>query len=253
MREVKTISPPKETLEEVIFQGFYPRVHKESLDPRDWYSAYYQTYIERDVRDVLKIGDLSTFRKFVRLCAARSGQLANYSSLAVDAGISPPTARSWLSILEASSLVLLLYPHFRNFSKRLIKSPKLYFLDTGLLCQLLEIRKPAEITAHPNRGAIFETFVVSGIYKLFTHAGERPPLYFWRDHTGHEIDMLLDLGLELLPIEIKSSRTVVNEFFREMRWWLNLKGNKQEKGILCYGGNESYKRENFTVHPWWHF
>lgn len=244
---------PKFSWEEIVFQGFYPRIHKEKIQPRDFYSAYYQSYVEKDVRDVLKIGDLSTFRRFVSLCAGRTGQMLDYSSLAMDAGISPPTAKSWLSILEASGLVFILPPHFRNFNKRLTKSPKLYFSDPGLVSYLLEIRSPADIDLHPLRGALFETFVISGVYKLFSHAGEKPPLYFWRDRTGHEVDLLIDLGTQLLPMEIKSSTTLNESSFGPLKWWLGIKKNPQKKGLFIYGGEEDHERNSIHIHPWWHF
>lgn len=251
--QMSHIPKPTCTLTEAIYQGFYPRVHAAKLDPQDWYAAYYRTYVERDVRDLLNIGDLGTFRKFVRLCAGRTGQLLNLSSLAVDTGISHPTARSWLSALEASFLVMLLPSYHKNFNKRLVKTPKLYFLDTGLLCYLLGLRDHTDLEVHPFKGAIFETFVVSGIYKLFSHHGEKPPLYFWRDHSGHEVDLLVDLGVKYIPIEIKSAQTVIPEFFRDLKWWLDLSQTQETVGGLCYGGEEAYSREGFTIHPWWHF
>lgn len=133
------------------------------------------------------------------------------------------------------------------------KSPKLYFLDPGLACYLLEIRNPADIDLHPLRGALFETFVVSGIYKLFSHAGEKPPLYFWRDRTGHEVDLLIDLGTQLLPMEIKSSTTLSKDSFSALKWWLGIKKNPQKTGMLTYGGDENYERDSIHIHPWWHF
>ena len=253
LMEREEIAKPQCSLEEIIYRGFYPRIHKDHLNPRDWYSAYYKTYVERDVRDVLRIGDLSTFQKFVRLCAGRTAQLLNLSSLANDAGISAPTARSWISVLEASSLVFLLQPHHQNFNKRLIKSPKLFFLDTGLLCHLLGLRQSEDLNIHPLKGAVFESFVVSEVFKLFSHLGESPPLYFWRDRTGHEIDLLIDLGVKLWPMEIKLGQTVSTDYFQNLKWWLGLRKNSQKEGILCYGGEENYHRENFLIHPWWYF
>ncbi|MEK6543769.1 MAG: ATP-binding protein [Elusimicrobiota bacterium] len=244
---------PAASLNEIIFRGFYPRLQDVALDANDWLSAYVQTYVERDVRNLLKIGDLGAFRRFLRLCAGRSGQILNFSSLANDAGISSPTAHSWIGILEASFIVRLLPPYFRNFNKRLIKAPKLYFLDTGLLCHLLEVRKSQDIAAHPLRGAIFETFVVSGLYKMFANFGRRAPLYFWRDHVGHEIDVVVDLGDGFVPLEIKSAKTVNTEFFKDMQWWLALRDQPDRSGILCYGGDQSYQKGSFTIHPWWCF
>ncbi|OGP79861.1 MAG: AAA family ATPase [Deltaproteobacteria bacterium RBG_19FT_COMBO_60_16] len=242
--------PPGTDPENVLFTGMYPAIHAGNLNAREWYGSYLRTYVERDVRDVLRIGDLSAFQNFVRLCAGRTGRLLNLSSLAADCGITHPTARAWISVLEASSLVHLLRPHFRNFSKRIIKTPKLYFLDCGLLCYLLHLRNEEDLAAHPLRGSIFETFILSEIYKVFAHSGEEPPLYFWRDQTGHEIDLLVDYGRTLLPVEIKSGKTVAGDFFNGLRYWMSLKGNAAKDGMLVYGGNESYEREGFHVKAW---
>ena len=181
-------------LMETLFRGFYPRIHDKDLDPATWYSGYYQTYVERDVREIVNVGDLEAFGRFVRLCAGRNGQLLNLSSLGNDCGITHTTASRWISILEASFLVHLLRPYHANFGKRLIKSPKLYFLDTGLLCYLLRIQSPEDLRLHASRGPIFESFVISELIKSFLHQGQEPDLYFWRDSTGHEIDAVVDRG-----------------------------------------------------------
>lgn len=241
---------PDFALEDLLHTGLYPRIHDKKLIPWDWLSAYYQTYVERDVRDIVNVGNLETFQRFVRLCAGRSGQLLNLSSLAADAGISHPTARSWISILKAGFIIHLLPPHTNNFSKRLIKSPKLFFLDTGLLCYLLNIRKSEELTLHPLRGAIFETFVVSELIKAFAHRGDIPPLYFWRDLTGHEVDLILDTGTTLKPIEIKSGQTLDRSLFKGLRYYLNFGPPVGATGVLIHGGTELYVRENFLVRPW---
>ena len=214
-------------------------------------AGYFQTYIERDVRTLTQIGNLDLFQRFVKLCAARSGQILNLSSLASDAGISSPTARAWLSILQTSYLVFLLTPHARNFSKRLIKAPKLYFLDTGLLCYLLRIQKSGDLMTHAQRGAIFESWVVSELYKYFIHRGEQTPLYFWRDQTGHEVDVLAEIGDTVLPIEIKSGQTLAGDSFKGLYYWLGLGGNEASKGMLVYAGDSSYERQNISVRSWW--
>jgi len=152
--------------------------------------------------------------------------------------------------LEASSLVFLLRPHSRNFSKRIIRTPKLYFLDSGLLCYLLRIRNEEDLATHPLRGNIFETFILSEIYKVFAHAGEDPPLFFWRDQTGHEVDLIIDLGRTVVPVEIKSAKTVAADFFRGLRYWMSLRGNSSKDGILVYGGEKGYVREGIQVRPW---
>jgi predicted AAA+ superfamily ATPase len=241
---------PSFTLEEIIFKGLYPRIHDKGLDPHDWLSAYYRTYVERDVRDLANIGNLETFQRFVRLCAGRSGQLLNLSSLALDAGISHTTARNWISILQAGFIIHLLPPHFANFSKRIVKTPKLYFLDTGLLCYLLRIRESAELDTNAMKGHIFETFVLAELYKAFAHRGETPPLYFWRDKTGHEVDVVIDTGSRLIPIEIKSSETVGRSLFDGLKYYLSLGPPVSEIGVLIHGGNGLYQREQFLIRPW---
>ncbi|MBI5141188.1 MAG: ATP-binding protein [Nitrospirae bacterium] len=243
-------APPSFSLEEIIFKGFYPRIHDKNIQPHDWLSAYYRTYVERDVRDVVNIGNLETFQRFVRLCAGRSGQLLNLSSLAQDTGISHTTARNWLSVLQAGFIIHLLPPHFANFSKRIVKSPKIYFMDSGLLCYLLRVREPEEIVIHAMRGAIFETFVVAELVKAFAHRGETPPLYFWRDKTGHEVDVVIDAGSRLVPVEVKSGETLDRSFFDGLAWFSSLGSPAAETGVLIHGGGEMYRRNNCAVRPW---
>ncbi|HLC26400.1 MAG TPA: DUF4143 domain-containing protein, partial [bacterium] len=158
--------------------------------------------------------------------------------------------KRWISVLEASFLIALLRPHHRNFGKRLIKGPKLYFLDTGLLCFLLRIQSPEDLHQHAARGAIFESFVLSELYKNFAHRGEPPELYFWRDSAGHEVDILIDMGNRLIPVETKSARTVVADFFDGLKYWQALSGGKQDAAALIYGGDRPSKRDGFFVYPW---
>ena len=247
----RKIQPPKAGLFKTLHAGFYPRIHDQHLQPRDWLDSYYQTYLERDVRSVLNVGDLETFGRFVRLCAGRCGQLVDLSGLASDCGISHTTAKRWLSVLEASFILTLLRPHHRNFGKRLIKSPKLYFLDTGLLCYLLQIRKPEELFQRAERGAIFESFVVSELYKNFAHRGAQSRLYFWRDAAGHEIDIVVDLGDEAIPIEVKSAQTVASDFFDHLGYWRSLSGNEDAPAALIYGGDQAFKRSGVATYPWY--
>ncbi|MBI2900717.1 MAG: ATP-binding protein [Planctomycetes bacterium] len=235
---------------EILFSGLYPRIHDKGLPPRDWLAGYYQTYLERDVRNVLNVGDLETFGRFVGLCAGRNGQLLNLSSLASDCGVTHTTARRWISLLEAGFLVLLLRPHHRNLGKRLIKSPKLYFLDTGLLCYLLRVRSADELHQHAARGAVFESFVVSELHKNFVHRGEQPALYFWRDSGGHEIDILVDLGDRLIPIEIKSAQTIAGDFFSGLDYWRSLGAGTDVPAALVYGGDRAFRRQGTVVCPW---
>lgn len=244
------IKKPVIDLETMLYRGFYPPIHDKGLEPQDWLAGYYQTYVERDVRDVSNIGNLGIFQRFIRLCAGRTGQLLNLSSLAADCGISHTTARHWISILQAGFIIHLLPPHFVNFSKRLIKSPKLYFLDVGLLCYLLRIRTPADVTSHAMRGAIFETYAVAELYKAFVHRGEASPLFFWRDRTGHEVDVVIDTGKKLIPIEIKSGETVNRTFFDGLHYFTSLGPPAAQTGALIHGGEELYQRENISVIPW---
>jgi len=241
---------PHFSLEKIVFQGLYPRIHHQGLEAQDWLSGYYRTYVERDVRDATNIGNLGTFQRFVRLCAGRSGQLLSLSSLAADCGISHTTARHWISILEAGFIIHLLPPHHANFSKRIIKSPKLYFLDSGLLCYLLRVQAPDDIPAHPMKGAIFETFIISELYKAFAHRGEIPPIYFWRDRTGHEVDVIIDMGKKLIPVEIRAGETVVGSSFEGLRFFSSLGPPASPQGALVHGGEDLYEREGFLVRPW---
>jgi len=245
----KTV-PPKLDLLETLFTGFYPRIHDMNLPPYEWLTNYYQTYLERDVRTVLNVGDIESFGRFIRLCAGRSGQLLNLSGLASDCGISHTSAKRWISVLEASFVITLLRPHHQNYGKRLIKSPKLYFLDSGLLCFLLQIKSPQELNHRAERGAIFESFVVSELLKNFVHRGDQPSLYFWRDSTGHEIDVIIDLGVRRVPLETKSGQTVVSDFFNTLVYWRDLSGNPDSPAALVYGGDKSFMRSKVAVYPW---
>jgi len=235
---------------EAAFRGFYPRIHDKGLDPSDWLANYYRTYVERDVRDILNVADLEAFGRFVRLAAGRNGQLLNLSSLANDCGITHTTARRWLSILETSFLVTLLRPHHKNFSKRLIKAPKLYFLDTGLLCYLLRIRSPDELRAHGARGAVFESLVVSELLKGCYHGAMEPNLAFWKDSAGHEVDVVLDWGAEQVAVEVKSGETVAADFFAGLEYWRGLMGDPAAPAALVYGGIQVQARRGVVVLPW---
>jgi uncharacterized protein len=242
-----------ESLFPVLFTGFYPRIHDKGLDPQDWLRHYYQTYIERDVRSITNVGDIETFGRFVRLCAGRCGQLLNLSSLGTDCGISHATAARWLSVLEASFIVHLLRPYHSNLSKRLVKSPKLYFLDTGLLCYLLRIRSADELVTHSSRGAVFETLVFVEILKAYLNQGMEPQVYFWRDSAGHEVDLIIDRGRELVPVEIKSGETLAGDFFKGLDFWRSLPGQEDAPAALVFGGQTSVKRREFSVYSWRHW
>lgn len=237
------------SLFEILFRGFFPRVHADELPPQEWLGNYYQTYLERDVRELSQVGNLETSGRFIRLCAGRCGQLLNLSSLGSDCGVSHDTVRRWLSVLEASFVVVLLRPHHRNFNKRLVKSPKIYFVDTGLLCFLLRIRDPEELRTHSMRGPVFENFVIVELLKNYRNRGEQPALSFWRNHRGEEIDLLLDHGDRLTPVEIKSGQTVSRSFFKTIDYWRRISGETSAAGLV-YGGDDSYRRQGTVVYSW---
>ena len=241
---------PRRDLHEVLFTGFYPRIHDKALPPRTWLASYYQTYLERDVRNVFNVGDLEAFSRFIRLCAGRNAQFLNLSGLASDCGITHTTARRWISVLETSFVLYLLRPHHENFSKRLVKSPKLFFLDTGLLCFLLGVRSARDLESHPARGPVFESFVLSEIVKGFLHCGEPAPVYFWRDSSGHEVDFIVEAEKGLFPVEAKSGQTFASDFLDGMKYWRNLSGRSRASAALVYGGDKGMMREGIAVVPW---
>jgi hypothetical protein len=239
-------------LEQLLYRGFYPPVHDRNILPADWYASYVQTYIERDVQQLLQVKDLNLFRTFLRLCAGRTGQIVNLSSLGNDCGISHNTVKEWLAVLEASYILFRLPPHFSNFSKRLIKSSKFYFQDTGLLCWLLGIREPEQLSANAMRGPVFENFVIGELLKHLYMQGETPNLYFWRDHVGLEIDVIIDRGRKLIPVEIKAGQTITADYFRNLDKWTTLAQKVAGQPFLVYGGIKEQRRTNVHVLSWRH-
>ena len=239
-----------ESLTELLHKGLYPPIYDRHLDPRGWYGNYVQTYVERDVRQLINVRDLGSFQVFLRLCAGRTGQLLNLSSLAADCGITHNTAKAWISALEASYIVTTLRPHFSNFGKRMVKTPKLYFLDPGLAAWLLEIANPDQLRSHPLRGPLFETWVVSELIKGRTNRGLTSNLYFWRDRRGLEVDVVLDRGTTLVPIEAKSGSTVARDFYRSINRFAELAGEAAGHGWVVYGGERLEQREHATAIPW---
>jgi predicted AAA+ superfamily ATPase len=238
------------TLDVLLSGGLFPPVHDRPMEPAAWLKNYVAAYLERDVRQSLKVQDLGSFQRFIQLCAGRVGQLVNVSSLAADAGISRPTAEAWLSVLQASFLMFLVRPHFGNLSKRAIKAPKLYFCDPGLASWLVGIREPAHLTAHPLRGALFENWVVSELAKEQANRGENPAVHFWRDKEGHEVDAVVESGGTLHGIEIKAGRTVAGDFFDGLDFWRRHINRSALRSWLVYGGDTAQSRERGTVVPW---
>ncbi len=208
------------------------------------------TYVERDVRQLIAVRDLGQFQTFVKMCAARTGQLLNLASLGADCGISAVTARQWLSLLEASYIVTLLRPHHRNFGKRLVKTPKLYFLDAGLAAWLLGIRSAEALETHAARGALFETWVIGELYKQRLNAGLPLDLYFWRDSTGNEVDVLIETADGLRPIEIKSGSTVASDWMDGLKKWQKLAQSEAQPPCIVHGGQGSYEREGIRITGW---
>lgn len=236
--------------EQAIFYGGYPRIFEQGLLPNEWYPSYILNYIERDVRQIMKLVDLGAFQRFIKLCAGRTGQILNVSALATDAGINIQTAKSWISVLQASYIIVLLQPHFVNFSKRLIKSPKLYFLDTGIACSLLEIRSEQDLRNHYLRGGLFESMIINELYKQYYNLGTQPGLYFWRDSHGHEMDCIIDRGARLIPIEIKAGETIDSSYFDGLEYWNELADADPEEGYIIYGGKENQSRSKGNVISW---
>lgn len=236
------------SLDSTLLKGSYPRIYDENLQPAEWFEGYYQTYLQKDVRQIINVSDATQFDRFVRLCAGRAGALTDYHAVATELGVSQPTAVRWSSVLESSFITFRLTPHFRNFGKRVIKSPKIYFYDTGLLCQLLRIQNEDQLSLHPLRGVIFENFVISEYVKQYMNRGLTPPLYFWRDQHGHEIDLVIDSGNELIPIEIKSGATFQQDWCKNLIWFSKLQ-NSQQKYIVC-GGESSFEYQDIAVGSW---
>ena len=243
-------SPPDFPLWELLWRGLYPRIHDQGLDPTRWLGDYFRTYVERDLREVTRVMDLDVFERFVQLVAARTGQELNYMSLAADAGVSQPTAKSWITALRISFIVALLPAFHDNYRKRLRKRSKIHFLDTGLACYLLGIRDPETLSRHPLRGHLFESFVASELIKNYYNRGIDPRLYHWRDATGHEIDLLVDVGGRQIPVEVKSGSTIGSDFLDSLKWWTALPGNANEGGVLVHGGSEAALRSGFVLRPW---
>ena len=236
--------------DQLILQGLYPPVYDRPVEPRVWYENYVSSYVERDVRQVLAVKDLNRFQSFVRLCAGRTGQILNLSNLGDDAGVSHNTAREWIAVLEAAFLVHRLHPYYRSFSKRLIKTPKLYFTDPGLAAWLLGIHTVEQLASHPLRGALFETFIVGELLKSRLNAAQSASLYFWRERGGFEIDAVIEEGPWLHPVEIKSGSTATNDMSRSLRRWPEIAGEAAGRATLVYGGDEEQKRSDYDLRPW---
>lgn len=248
IRESEACPQPPATLEESIFLGGYPSVVHDRARPETWFASYVRTYVERDVRLVKNISDFSTFQRFLYLCAGRIGQQINLTNLANEVGVDHKTIQSWLGVLQASYIIYTLPPYYKNFNKRLTKASKLYFYDTGLACYLLGIKAANELTNHGYRGHLFENFLVVELLKNRYNKGQRSNLFYWRDSSGNEVDVLIDNGSTQIPVEIKSAATLNLDFFKGLNYWEKLTG--QIGGKLVYSGDEGKNYKEFTVHHW---
>ena len=250
LSELQAVGREPDSLEALLYGGLYPPIHDRNLDPGDWCDNYFGTYVERDVRNLLNVRDLGMFQRFLRFCAARTGQLVNTSALANDVGVNHNTITAWLSVLEASYIIHFLKPHHRNFEKRLVKTPKLYFHDAGLAARLLGVQSAAALDAHPMRGALFETWAVSELLKGRYNLGKPSNLFFWKDRSGREVDVVIDTGEKLIAVEMKSGQTIASDFFRGLDSWVRISGDASTKPWLVYGGSERQSRAQAEVLPW---
>ncbi|HEY5469057.1 MAG TPA: ATP-binding protein [Bacteroidales bacterium] len=236
-------------LREIIFRGFYPPIYDQPVAADKWYSNYIRTYLERDVRQIKNITDLNAFERFLRLCAGRTGQLLNMNSLSIESGVDNKTIASWIGVLESSFILYRLQPHHRNFNKRIVKMPKIYFYDTGLACALLGIQNAEQLNYHPLFGSLFENFVIGELLKFRYNQAKTNNLYFWRDNTGHEIDLIIENMDKLYPVEIKSGKTITDKFFEGILYWFKMSGEKS--GAIVYAGESGQKRSNnIEIFPW---
>ncbi len=249
--ELKNAQLSKNTIADTLFTGFYPKLFSEpGIDISGYYSNYIQTYVERDLRLISNIINLSLFRKFLILCAARTGQLLNVSSLANDAGVSHKTAREWLSLLELSMIIYLLRPYHQNFGKRVVKMPKIYFFDTGLLCNLLNITDASQVKSHYLKGGIFESFIITEILKYRYNNAQNPNIYFWRDKLGNEVDLILEQADKTIAVEIKSGATITKDYFKSLKYYKKLAGETVANMYVIYGGEENQKRTQAHIFGW---
>ena len=256
LEELRSFPTVPADLFSVLWQGAYPRIYDRNIPAHQWLADYTATYVQRDVRQVINVGDLHAFSRFLKLCAGRTAQEINLSKLGSDAGVSHNTVRAWLSVLETSYIIHRLPAWHANIRKQIVKAPKLHFFDSGLACYLLGIREPDQLRLHPLRGAIFESWVISEIYKASVHSGVQPSLFHYRETRGLEIDLLIEQGEGLDAVEIKSGATTTADFFKNLKRFSDrMKGAGQTRRIrshVVYGGDESQERSHTQVLSWRH-
>jgi uncharacterized protein len=250
MQELSGTSFAEADWENYLFKGFYPRIYDKELDPSRWYADYVKTYLERDVRDLTSVGDIRAFHQFLTLCAGRIGQLVNFTSIGNDIGVSYQTIKRWTSILETTNTIILLQPYHKNFSKRVTKSPKLYFIDPGLASFLLGIKTAADYSSHYAKGPLFENLIICEIVKHFYNSGIEPPTYFWRDGSGMEIDLIVENRGNLYPVEIKAGKTFSPDSLNAIHSFCTFSKTPLANASLMYGGNERQSRSDIAILPW---
>lgn len=236
-----------------MLRGFYPAIYDRDIPSKSFYSNYIQTYIQRDVSELIAVKDMRSFQNFLGLCATRAGQLLNLNSLARECGISQPTAKSWLSALESSYIVFQLFPYHKNFNKRIVKTPKLYFYDSGLLLHLLKITTIEQIQTHSIKGNLFENMMISEFVKRMHHTNNLQDIWFWRDSAGHEIDLLIDEGSTMKIIEMKAGITIMPDMFNALSWFEEITKLQNLEKLLVYGGNQGQQRSYGKIVPWLEF
>jgi len=241
---------PKLTLEELMFTGFYPRIYDQNIRPSSFYKSYLSTYIEKDIRLIKNIIDYDSFYKFIKIMAGRTGQVLNTLAISNECDISHNTVKEWLSILETSYITYKLKPFYKNYNKRLIKNSKIYFYDTGLVCYLLGIKNIENLNTHYGKGSIFENFIVSDFVKNNFNKGKSMDFYFWRDSQKNEVDLIIDNGANLKSIEIKSGRTIKDNFFKGLGYWSALSKKDSKNSYLIYSGESEHKRKNINIMNW---
>jgi len=248
IEELKSTKFFKDNYEDYLYNGFYPRIYNDGLEAGEWLKNYIQTYVERDVRKIINIGDLAKFQQFLKLCAGRTGQLVNFSEIGNELGLSYHTVQTWLSILEASFIVFRLPPYYKNFNKRIIKSHKLYFYDTGLAAYLLGIKKAEDVMFHFAKGALFENLIIAELIKFKVNSGQSTELWFWRDSTGNEVDCILEDNQKIKAIEIKSGKTIASDFFKGLDYFNHLHSDTQS--YIIYGGSQIQNRSSSKIVSW---
>ncbi len=247
--EINAIGRSSLNTDQLILSGCYPELFDKKIKPQVWYPSYIRTYVERDVKQLRNIDNTLLFTRFLKLCAGRIGQQLVVSALSNECGVEVKTVNSWLSILQSSYIIHLLPPHYTNFNKRLVKTPKLYFIDTGLACSLLDIKQTQELENSHFRGALFENYILTELLKKKYNTGANSGIYYWRDNKGIEIDILIDSGKKLMPVEIKSGQTFNEDHIKSIKQWNGFSKNKG--GLLLYDGKQEFLRsDKIKVRNW---